>query len=62
MIGGVLVLAGLRSHVSLEVAVLSAGSALALLGIGAWHTARRIIPLVFLLDAAAELVLFTEIA
>jgi|SRR4051794_31604238 len=57
VIGGVIVLAGLRSHVSLEVAVLSAGSALVLLGIDVWYTARRIIPRVYLLDAAAELVL-----
>ena len=52
-----MLLAGLRSHVSQEAAVLSAGSALALMGIDVWYTARRIIPRVYLLDAAAELVL-----
>ena len=40
VIGAVMLLAGLRSHVSLEVAVLAAGSALALMGIDVWYTAR----------------------
>jgi uncharacterized membrane protein len=57
VIGGVMLLAGLRSQVPLEVAVLAAGSALALMGIDVWYTARGIIPRVYLLDAMAELII-----
>jgi len=57
VIGAVLLLAGLRSRVELEVAVLAVGSASGLTGIDVWYTARRIIPRIYLLDALGELVI-----
>lgn len=52
--GSALAVAGLRRHATVEVAVLGAGSALALGTADAVYVRRGTIPAVFLLDAAAE--------
>jgi energy-converting hydrogenase Eha subunit E len=57
VVGAVLVLAGLREAVTPEIALLAVGSALGLMGIDLWYVARRVIPRIYLLDAAAELVI-----
>lgn len=57
VIGAVLTVAGIRDHVSEEVAFLAGGSALGLAGIDVWYDARRVIPPIYLLDAAAEAVI-----
>ena len=57
VVGAVLVLAGLREAVTPEIVLLAVGSALGLTGIDVWYAARRVISRIYLLDAAAELVL-----
>lgn len=57
VIGAVLASAGARHRVTPEIAWLGAGSAAVLAGIDVWYVARRRIPPVYLLDAAAEAVL-----
>jgi len=57
VIGSVLVLAGSRNSVSLEVVCLAIGGAVGLTGIDIWYVFRRIISPIYLLDAALELVL-----
>lgn len=57
VVGAVLILAGARDAVSAEVVVLAVGSALGLAGVDVWYVARRVIPRVYLLDAAAEALL-----
>ncbi|HEX8692084.1 MAG TPA: hypothetical protein VF746_06680 [Longimicrobium sp.] len=57
VIGGVLAAAGARRRVTPEIAWLGAGSAAVLAGIDVWYVARRRIPPVYLLDAAAEALL-----
>ena len=57
VIGAVLLIAGLRRHVSLEIVVLAVGSAAGLMAIDVWYVARRVIGPIYLLDAVAEIVL-----
>ena len=57
VVGGVLLLAGARRRVTAETAVLAAGSALGLAGIDAVYSLRGRISKVYLLDAAAEVLL-----
>ena len=57
VVGAVLLLSGVRGDAPVEVIVLGAGSALALAGIDAWYVGRRVIPPIYLLDAALELTL-----
>jgi hypothetical protein len=57
VIGAVLIAAGLREAVTAEVALLAVGAALGLTGIDVWYVARRVIGPIYLLDAAAEVVL-----
>jgi hypothetical protein len=57
VVGAVLIVAGVRGGVTVEVITLAVGSALGLLGIDVWYVARRIIPPIYLLDALAEFVL-----
>ena len=52
--GAVMMLAGLRRRVTPEIALLAAGSAGALTAIDVIYTARRVIPPVYLADAAVE--------
>jgi len=54
VIGIVLLLAGERGEISQEVAVLAAGSAAGLGTVNVVYVAKRVIPMVYLLDAAAE--------
>ena len=62
VIGAVLLMAGWRGNVSLEVLILAIGSALALTAIDAWYSARRVISPVYLVDAVAQLTLIAAIA
>ena len=55
VIGGVLIMAARRRRVTAEVAVLGAGSALALAGIDLVYALSGVIAPIYLLDAAAEL-------
>lgn len=55
VIGGVLTAAGLRGDVPRDTALVAAGSAAVLAAIDTAYVARRRIPPVYLLDAAAEL-------
>src|SRR4051794_20158365 len=55
VIGGVLVLAGVRGQAPVEVIALAVGSALGLTGIDAWYVAGKVIPPIYLGDAVAEL-------
>jgi hypothetical protein len=57
VVGGVLILSGVRGDAPIEVAALAVGSAVGLAGIDLWYVVRRIIPPVYLLDAVLELVL-----
>jgi hypothetical protein len=57
VVGAVLILAGVRGGVTVEVIALAVGSALGLMGIDVWYVARRVIPPIYLLDALAEFVL-----
>ncbi len=57
VIGLVLLLAAARRHATAEVALLAIGSALALTGVDVIFTSLGVIPRVYLLDAAAEVVL-----
>jgi len=57
VIGAVILIAGQRSSITLEIALLAAGSALGLMGIDVWYTARHVIPWIYLLDALAELII-----
>jgi energy-converting hydrogenase Eha subunit E len=57
VVGAVLVLAGSRGEVSPEIVALATGSALGLMGIDVWYVARGVIPRIYLMDAACELVL-----
>lgn len=52
-----LIIAGLNKRLTPEVYVLGVGSAAALTGVDVWYVARRVIPPIYLADAAAELVL-----
>ncbi|MBB4634832.1 hypothetical protein [Longimicrobium terrae] len=52
--GAAMMMAGLRRRVTPEIALLAAGSAAALTAVDVNYTARRVIPPVYLLDAAAE--------
>lgn len=56
-VGTVLLVAGLRDAVSLEVAILAVGCALALAAIDVIYVARRVISPIYLLDAGPELAL-----
>jgi hypothetical protein len=55
VIGGVLTAAGFRGDVPRDTALIAAGSAAVLAAIDTVYVARRRIPPVYLLDAAAEL-------
>ncbi|MFO0889907.1 MAG: hypothetical protein U0790_12300 [Isosphaeraceae bacterium] len=57
VIGAVLILAGVHGEMRLEVVVLAIGAALGLAGIDVWYAWRRVIPRIYLLDAAAEVLL-----
>lgn len=57
VIGATLLLAALRRHISRSIAFLGIGSALGLAGIDLVYGTSGTIPPVYLLDAAAELVL-----
>lgn len=57
VVGVVLLLAGYDGRISPEVVVLAVGSALGLTGIDLWYVGRGVIPRIYLLDAAVELVL-----
>ncbi|HEX8391892.1 MAG TPA: hypothetical protein VF665_05970 [Longimicrobium sp.] len=52
--GATMTMAGLRRRVTPEIALLAAGSAAALTAVDVNYTAKRVIPPVYLLDAAAE--------
>lgn len=54
VVGVVLLLAGLRHHVSLEIRLLAMGGALALAGMDVVYVTKRVIGRVYLLDAVAE--------
>ena len=55
VVGLVLLTAGVRGHVSPEIALLAIGSALGLTAIDVWYVARGVIPRIYLLDAVAEI-------
>jgi hypothetical protein len=55
VIGGVLVLAGMRRRVTPEISLLAIGSAAGLTGIDLVYVAKRRIPPIYLLDALVEL-------
>lgn len=57
VVGVVLLLAGSSGRVTPEVVALAIGSALGLTAIDLWYVARGVIPRIYLLDAAAEVVL-----
>lgn len=57
VIGGVLLVAGLRRRVVPELKLLGAGSAAALAAVEGFYVLRRRIPVIYLADAAAEAVL-----
>jgi hypothetical protein len=57
VIGGTLLMAGLRRRVTPEVRLLGAGSAAAFIAVDVLYTAKRRISRVYLLDAVAELAL-----
>jgi hypothetical protein len=57
VIGGVLLIAGVRRAASLEVALLGAGSAAGLAGIDLVYAGKRRIARIYVLDAVLELVL-----
>lgn len=57
VVGAVLIMAGLNARITPEVVTLAVGSALGLMSIDVWYVARAVIPRVYLLDAAAEIVL-----
>lgn len=57
VVGTALALAGLRASVTLEMVVLAVGSAVVLTGIDMGYAAARVISPVYLLDAAAEIML-----
>ena len=57
VIGGVLLVSGSWGHPAPEAMILAVGSALGLTAIDVWYVARRVIPPIYLLDAAVELVL-----
>lgn len=54
VIGATLLSAGWNERVTPEVAGLAVGSAAALAGVDVWYAARRVIPRIYLADAAAE--------
>ncbi len=57
VVGGVLLLAGVRRDTSPEVPILATGSALGLTAIDAIYVARKRISPIYLLDSAAEIAL-----
>jgi hypothetical protein len=57
VVGAVLILSGVRGDTPVEVVALGVASALALAGVDAWYVGRRVIPPIYLLDAALELAL-----
>ena len=57
VVGAVLLLAGSSGRVTPEVVLLAVGSALGLMAIDVWYVSRRVIPRIYLMDAAAELLL-----
>ena len=57
VIGTVLILAGARSQITLEVFVLAVGSCLVLAAIDIIYVSKKVIAPVYLWDAAAELIL-----
>ncbi len=57
VVGGVLLLAGVRRDTSPEVPILATGSALGLAAIDAIYVARKRISPIYLLDSAAEIAL-----
>ena len=57
VIGGVLAVAGLRRQTAPEIPLLAAGSAAGLAGIDIVYVAKKRISRIYLLDAAAELLL-----
>lgn len=59
VIGGVMLIAGLRRRVTPEVAILGAGTAAGLTAIDVVYVSRRRISPVYLLDALAELAVIT---
>lgn len=57
VIGGVLLVACARNRPVPEVALLAVGSSAGLTAIDVWYVARRVIAPIYLMDAAAEVVL-----
>lgn len=57
VIGTILILAGLRNQITLEIFLLAAGSAIALAAIDVIYVGKRVISKIYLLDAAVELIL-----
>jgi hypothetical protein len=57
VIGTTLAVAAFRDRVTSEIALLGVGSALALIAIDVVYVARRVIPPIYLADAAVEAVL-----
>lgn len=57
IIGAVLIVAGIQDRAGPEVVVLGLGCAIGLIGIDVWYVLRKVIARIYLLDAAAELVL-----
>jgi hypothetical protein len=57
VIGGVLILAGVRDAISPEVIFLATGSALALTWVDVNYVVKRVIAPIYLVDAAAEIVI-----
>lgn len=54
VIGAVLILAGMREAVTVELAALAAGSAAGLSGIDVYYVSKSVISRIYLLDAVAE--------
>jgi hypothetical protein len=57
VVGGVLILAGVRDAISPEVIFLATGSALALTWVDVNYVVKRVIAPIYLVDAAAEIVI-----
>ena len=57
VIGGVLILAGARDAITPEVIVLATGSAAALIWVDVNYVLKRVIAPIYLVDAAAEVVI-----
>jgi hypothetical protein len=60
VMGAVLLLAAYRGQVTPETVALAVGGALALAGVDVWYVGRRVIPRIYLADAAAELILIAS--